>query len=70
MLVKGNQIRPVKKNDGTWDVESVPYEEEFEDLGREHLMCNICGFSGYPQCMSDCKAYLPNGGRDEKRAVN
>lgn len=64
MLVKGISARPVKKEDGTWDVVAVPYEEEIEDLGREHLMCNICAFGGYPDCMKDCKAYLPNGGRD------
>lgn len=64
MLIKGTEARPVKKDDGTWDVIAVPYEKEIEDLGREHLMCNICAFGGYPDCMKDCKAYLPNGGRD------
>ena len=49
MTVKGNAITPVKQDDGTWDVIAVPYEEEIEDLGREHLMCNICGFGAYPR---------------------
>ncbi len=59
MLVKGREIRPVKQDDGSWDVVAVPYEEEIEDLGREHLMCNICGFGAYPKCKEWCKAYLP-----------
>lgn len=67
MTVKGNAITPVKQDDGTWDVIAVPYEEEIEDLGREHLMCNICGFGAYPECMKECKAYLPNGGRGTKQ---
>lgn len=66
MTIKGLEVRTVECSNGSVDVETVPYEEEVEDLGREHLMCNICGFNGYPECMGWCKAYLPNGGADAK----
>ncbi len=59
MKITGKAIKPVKQEDGTWDVIAEDYEEEIKDLGREHLMCNICGFGAYPECMNWCKAYLP-----------
>lgn len=66
MIVKSQMAKPVKKKDGTWDVVIEEVDEDIPDLGREHLMCNICGFGGYPKCMADCKAYLP---AEEQRKI-
>lgn len=58
---------PVKQADGSWKVVEEEHEADVPDLGREHLMCNICGFGGYPECMERCKAYLP---ADEQRKLH
>lgn len=59
MKVKMETAKPVKQADSSWDVILETTEEEIADLGREHLMCNMCKYGGYPECMSWCKAYLP-----------
>lgn len=59
MKVMMHGIIPVKQADGTWKVVEEEHEEEVPDLGREHLMCNMCKYNGYPECLSWCKAYLP-----------
>lgn len=59
MKVKSHVIKPVRQKDGSWKVVTEEIEEEVPPLGREHLMCNFCGYGEYPDCMSWCKAYLP-----------
>ena len=53
--VKGKQSCPVKRKDGTWTTVIKDYEEDIPDLGREYLICNKCGWSTYPECISWCK---------------
>lgn len=57
--VKGKRIVPVRQKDGGWTTIMEDYEEDIPDLGREELMCNYCGFLGYPQCKEMCKAWMP-----------
>ena len=59
MTVKTTVANPVKQKDGSWKVVAEEIEEEVPNLGREHLMCNFCGYGAYPECKEWCKAYLP-----------
>ncbi len=52
--IKGKMVCPVKQKNGRWTTIMEDYEEDIPDLGREYLMCNKCGWSTYPECMSWC----------------
>lgn len=66
MTVKMTGAVPVKQKDGSWRVVTQEREVDIPDLGREHQMCNLCGFSTYPECMKYCKTYLPNDSANAK----
>ncbi len=59
MKIKCNAFKPTKQKDGSWKVIVEEVEEDVPELGREHMMCNVCGFTAYPKCKEWCKAYLP-----------
>jgi len=59
LKVKCKAYRPVKQQDGSWKIVTENVERDIPELGREHIMCNICGWSTYPKCQEWCKAYLP-----------
>ena len=51
--VKSRFIRPVFKN-GKWTTVLEESEEYIPDLGREKVVCNVCGWSTYPECKEWC----------------
>lgn len=60
MKVKSRMSCPVQREDGTWTTVIKEFEEEVPDLGREHLICNKCGYPDYPNCKNNfCKAWDP-----------
>lgn len=58
MRVKSRMACPVKK-DGVWTTVIKEFEEDIPDLGREHLICNKCGWPDYPNCKQTfCTAWI------------
>lgn len=55
MRVKSKMADPVRQSDGSWKVVIREFEEDIPDLGRHSLMCNSCGFPGYPECREWCQ---------------
>lgn len=61
-----SHLELVKQKDGSRKAVLTHTVDEIPDLGREHDMCNVCGWSTYPECMKECRAYLPP---DEQRRL-
>lgn len=51
---------PIQNPDGTWTVIDTERDFDIPDLGREPDMCNICGWSTYPECKKTCKKLKQN----------
>jgi len=51
--VKTKAVRPIFKN-GKWTMILEESEEYIQDLGREKTICNVCGWSTYPECKKWC----------------
>ena len=58
MKIKVDVAEPVKQKDGTWKLECRQEYQEISDLGREEVMCNMCGWRQYPECIKQCDIYV------------
>lgn len=53
--IKSSIACPVQQKDGSWKVVLKKFEEDIPDKGRHLLICNKCGVSTYPDCITSCQ---------------